>query len=148
MKQTAEQEATREQKAFNRLNRGKKHEAASTDPKPKDTKEAKPKAKKAEGEEPATRGKLGSILGHSVVSVIRAFGKAGWDFETAKASLQKVGVTAAERTIKIGLMRGHKNDGTRRIANLTKAQLDSLKVTPKPAAKKPSTKEAAEPKAK
>lgn len=80
----------------------------------------------AQPKTPAPRkGKLGAVLGHSVVSVIRAMGKAGWDFETAKAALVKAGVEAAEHTIRIGLKRGR--DGQKRIAPLSAKELDTLR---------------------
>jgi hypothetical protein len=75
-----------------------------------------------------TKGKLGSLLGHSVISVVRAMGKTGWDFEAAKAALDKAGVKAATRTIQNALRRGKQNDGSRRIAPLSAKQLATLKA--------------------
>jgi uncharacterized OsmC-like protein len=72
------------------------------------------------------KSQLGSLLGCSVVSVIRAMGKAGWDYETARAALNNARIRPATHTVKIGLKRGR--DGQKRIAPLTKAQLNTLRV--------------------
>lgn len=74
------------------------------------------------------KGKLGELLGYSVVSVIRAMGKNGWDFETAKAALGKAGIEAAQHTLKVGLKRGR--DGQKKIAPLSAKELDTLRVAP------------------
>jgi hypothetical protein len=95
--------------------------------------------KKSTSAKVETKGKLGAILGHSVVSVIRAWGKAGWSVQEAQLALSALKIEAAPHTIKGGLLRGRQADGTRRIAELTKAELDSLHVAV-PKAKK-STKE-------
>jgi hypothetical protein len=81
------------------------------------------------------KGKLGELLGHSVISVIRAMGKAGWDYDTARAALDKAGIEAAQHTVKVGLKRGR--DGQKRIAPLSTKQLESLRVA------KPTTKKSA-----
>jgi hypothetical protein len=82
----------------------------------------------------ASKGKLGQILGHSVVSVIRALGKAGWELDEAQDTLQHLRISAKPHTIKMGLKRGRDGDKTRKIAPLTTKQLNSLRVA-KPAAK-------------
>jgi hypothetical protein len=79
------------------------------------------------------KGKLGELLGHSVVSVIRAMGKAGWDYDTARAALDKAGIEAAQHTVKVGMKRGR--DGQKRIAPLSAKELESLRAG-KPTAKK------------
>lgn len=91
------------------------------------TAERKTKASKAKSAKPSSKVKLGKVFGCSVVSVIRAMGKAGWDFETAQAALQKSGIKAATHTIKIGLKRGR--DGQKKIAELSSQQLESLRVS-------------------
>jgi len=93
------------------------------------------KETKTKADKPSSKGKLGELLGHSVVSVVRAMGKAGWDFDTAKAALEKAGVAAAEHTIRVGLKRGRDNDPKRRIAPLSAKELDTLRATPKVKAK-------------
>lgn len=74
----------------------------------------------------ASKGALGQILGHSVISVMRAMGRAGWSFETIQASVAAQKIEAAERTIRGAIRRG--KAGEKRIAELTAAQLNSLKV--------------------
>lgn len=102
------------------------------------TPKRKAKQPAPDASENARKGKLGELLGHSVVSVIRAMGRAGWDFDTANAALRKAGITAATHTVKVGLKRGR--DGEKRIAPLSRKELDTLRA---PAAKK-STKAAAQ----
>lgn len=86
------------------------------------------KATKTSTTKAPTKGKLGSLLGHSVISVVRAMGKNGWTEEEATAALKKAGIMPATRTIRNALRRGKKNDKTRRIANLTAKQLASLRA--------------------
>jgi hypothetical protein len=76
----------------------------------------------------ASKGKLGSLLGHSVVSVIRCLGKNGWTFDHAEEALKKAGIAAATHTIKIGLKRGR--DGQKRIAPLSAEELETLRIGP------------------
>lgn len=104
------------------------HEKAKSTP-PTDKAAAKKAAPKAAD---TRKGKLGELLGFSVVSVIRAMGKAGWDYDTARAALDKAGIEAARHTVRVGLKRGR--DGQKRIAPLTAKQLDPLRA--KPSAKK------------
>ncbi len=87
---------------------------------------ATPQSKQSE-RKAASKGKLGSLLGHSVISVVRAMGKHGWDFEQAQAALKKAGITAKEFTVKRALKRGANNDKTRRIAPITAKELETLK---------------------
>ena len=94
---------------------------------PHDKKRHAKSVKKAKGTNKKS-GKLGQVLGHSVLSVIRCFGKAGWDFDTAKAALKKAKIQAADHTIRVGLKRGRNGDKTRRIAPLSAKELDSLKA--------------------
>gem|GEM_PF-4581156 len=107
------------------------HEKAKSAPRPKQP--VKARAKKSAKSIKPRKGKLGLLLGHSVVSVIRAMGKAGWTYETARAALDKAGIEAATHTVKVGLKRGR--DGQKRIAPLTEKQLQSLKVKPTTAQK-------------
>ena len=56
----------------------------------------------------SNKGKLGSLLGHSVISVMRAAGKHGWTPAELKAALEaQVGKTVvvmpAEDTIKLAI---------------------------------------------
>lgn len=62
--------------------------------------------KKSEG----THGKLGGYKGHSVTSVIRAFGKAGWTLDEARAFFKREGIPASDNTIKIQIRRGAKGE--------------------------------------
>jgi hypothetical protein len=108
------------------------HERAKTVPPAEKAKTKKAVTKKATGKKvvrPEAKprfGKLGELLGYSVISVIRAMGKAGWDFDTARAALDKAGVEAAKHTLKVGLKRGR--DGQKFIAPLSNKQLDSLRA--------------------
>ena len=52
------------------------------------------------------RARLGEFMGHSVVSVIRAMGAAGWNFEEAQTALAKAKLSPAENTIRIQLRAG------------------------------------------
>lgn len=101
------------------------HETKQT-AKPAQPAKAKPASK-------PRKGKLGELMGYSVVSVIRAMGKAGWDYETAKAALDKAGIEAAQHTIRVGLKRGR--DGQKRIAPLSAKELNTLRATPAKAIK-------------
>jgi len=86
-----------------------------------------PKPDKAAKSKPADvqrKGKLGALLGHSVISVLRAMGKAGWDFDAAKAALDKAKIAAADHTIRRALKRGR--NGEMRIAPLGKKELAAL----------------------
>lgn len=85
-------------------------------------KAAKDSSKKADG----SKGKLGSLLGHSVISVMRAMGKHGWDFEQAKAAIDKAKIPAAEHTIRRALKRG--KNGEMRIAPVSAKELATLKA--------------------
>jgi hypothetical protein len=78
-------------------------------------KSTKKATKKAKTDIPR-RATLGSLFGLSVVSVIRAMGKAGWNYEKAKAALDSAKIPAADHTIRIGLKRGR--DGEKKIASL------------------------------
>jgi hypothetical protein len=62
--------------------------------------------KKMKDEKQNPRARLGEFMGHSVVSVIRAMGAAGWTFKEAQAALAKV--APAENTIRIQLRAGAK----------------------------------------
>lgn len=69
-------------------------------------------------------GKLGGYLGHTVVSVIRKLGNLGWDFKTIRAALDRVGVAAADQTIRIQGKCGR--DGQGSLADLSKADIALL----------------------
>src|SRR5688572_6518360 len=49
------------------------------------------------------KGKLGSLLGHSVISVMRAMGKHGWNFEQVQEALAKNKIEAADHTVRRAL---------------------------------------------
>ena len=74
------------------------------------------------------KGKLGLLLGHSVISVMRAMGKHGWKFDDAKAALDKAKIPAAEHTIRRALKRGQ--NGELRIAPVSAKDLAALKASP------------------
>jgi hypothetical protein len=78
-------------------------------------------------------GKLGGYLGHTVVSVIRTLGKAGFVFADTRAAFDRLGIAAADQTLRIQLKVGR--DGLGSMADLSVAQLATFK-TPK-AAKAP-----------
>ena len=77
--------------------------------------------------QPTAKGKLGAVLGFSVISVIRAMGREGWDFEQATAALKKAKIPAKEHTVRMALKRGR--DGEKAIAPVTAKQLASLRAT-------------------
>ncbi|MHC1769011.1 MAG: hypothetical protein AB9869_32795 [Verrucomicrobiia bacterium] len=116
----------KEQKAAKTANR-----SSAAQPAPK-----QPKTEPAP--ERPSKGKFGSLLGYSVVSVIRAMGKAGWDFAQAKAALDKAAIPAATHTIKIALRRGR--NGEKRIAPLSPAELAPL-LPEEPKSKKQQPKQ-------
>jgi hypothetical protein len=102
--------------------------AATKKQEAKPKKAAKQQPKPAKKAKTPRKGKLGELLGYSVVSVIRAMGRAGWDYETARAALEAQGVEAADHTVKVGLKRGRDGDKTRFIAPVSAKQLASLKA--------------------
>jgi len=89
-----------------------------------DTNPREPKKQAANGA--VRKGKLGSLLGHSVISVMRAMGKHGWTFDQTKAALDRAKIPAAEHTIRRALKRGQR--GELRIAPLTAKALIVLKA--------------------
>ena len=72
-----------------------------------------------------TKHRLGELLGHPAVTVIRAMGKAGWTFDDAEAALKKAKIRAAEHTIRVALMRGR--NGEKTIAKVAAKELNSLR---------------------
>ena len=87
-------------------------------------------------------GKLGGYLGQTVVSVIRTLGRDGWNFADTKAAFARVGVEAADQTIRIQLKAG--KDGKGSYAEISKKDLAVLKgkqpkvkAAPAPAAEVP-----------
>ena len=99
--------------------------------KTKDSSKAANKTKANKPTKKTSKGRLGAILGHSVVSVVRAMGKHGWELSDAKTVLDHLKIPIRPHTLRMALKRGRDNDKTRRIAKLSKPQLDSLRVTPK-----------------
>lgn len=95
---------------------------APPEKKPKAANKMKPAAKNGA----PRKGKLGSLLGHSVISVLRAMGKAGWDFEQAKAAMDRAKIPAATHTVRMALKRGR--DGEKKIAPLSAKELATLKA--------------------
>ena len=71
------------------------------------------------------KGKFGLLLGHSVISVLRAMGKAGWEFDDAKAAMNNAKIPAADHTIRRALKRGQ--NGELRIAPVTTKELATLR---------------------
>lgn len=74
-----------------------------------------------------TKGKLGQLLGHSVISVMRALGKHGADFKQISAVLKAHKIEAAERTIRGAIRRGKK--GESKIADLPEKDIKALLKT-------------------
>jgi hypothetical protein len=83
------------------------------------------KNKKEKAEKGASTGKLGGYKGHSITSVIRAFGKAGWTLDEARAWFKQEKIEVADNTIKIQLRRGAK--GEEEGAPLSKKELAEIK---------------------
>lgn len=90
--------------------------------------DTKPAAKKKAVNGAVRKGKLGSLLGQSVISVMRAMGKHGWTFDEAKAALDKANISAATHTIRRALKRGQ--NGELRIAPVSAKELEALRGTP------------------
>ena len=88
---------------------------AATKRTPKDKSNAEPKL-----------GKLGGYLGHTVVSVIRTLGKAGFDFKMARAAFDRLQIAAADQTLRIQLKAGR--DGVGSLAELTVKELAAFKA--------------------
>ena len=87
-------------------------------------------------------GKLGGYKGHSITSVIRAFGKAGWNLDEARAFFEKKEIAVADTTIKIQLRQGRIGEGGDP-AGFTKDELAAMKPKVKAkAAKDEDTKPA------
>ncbi len=102
------------------------------------TKHMGKKDKKAAGTETKTRaGKLGGYKGHSITSTIRAFGKAGWSLDEARAFFVREKIAVADTTIKIQLRAGKLGEGGDP-ADFSQNQLKELK--PKVAAVEKTTK--------
>jgi hypothetical protein len=99
--------------------------AAKKNAKAKVTKKAKASKKHNVHNGAVRKGKLGSLLGHSVISVMRAMGKHKWTFDQAKAAVDKAKIKAADHTIRRALVRGQR--GQLRIAPLTSKQLATLR---------------------
>lgn len=113
---------------------------------------AKKQAKTEEIVAVGSKGKLGVLLGCSVISVMRAMGKHGWQLAEVQASLAAhvgkdgLALLPKEHTMKLALKRGRDEakgiDTGRKVAPLSAKQLEALRVTPK--AKKGKGKKKAE----
>ncbi len=79
------------------------------------------KAKKDKGE---STGKLGGYKGHSITSVIRAFGAAGWNLDEARAFFKAQKIDVADNTIKIQIRKGANGEEG---AALSKKELAEIK---------------------
>lgn len=100
-----------------------------------------------------SKGKLGSLLGHSVISVMRAMGKHGWTLdelqEAVSAHVGQDGLLLMPKahTMKLALKRGRDEakgiDTGRKVAELSAKELDALRVTPKAKKGKGGKKKAA-----
>jgi hypothetical protein len=71
------------------------------------------------------RGKLGEFMGHSVVSVIRSMGLAGWSVAEAQAALAKHKITPAKNTLYIQLRAGAEKKG--KLADIDFKKLEALR---------------------
>lgn len=91
--------------------------------------ETKSKSKK---DKTPSAGKLGGYKGHSITSVVRAFGKAGWTLDEARVFFTRNDIEVADTTIKIQLRAGVKGEGGDP-ADFSKDELSKMK--PKVAAK-------------
>jgi len=107
-----------EAKRFTRMH-GKK---PATEKKEPAVVEKKGKGRSADKED------LGKLFGFSMCSVIRTMGRHGFTVEEATLALGKLGIKPAKHTLAIGIRRGVNKDATRKFADLSKAQLDSLRV--------------------
>lgn len=89
------------------------------------------------------RARLGEFMGHSVVSVIRAMGAAGWNFEEAQTALKKAKLSPAENTIRIQLRAGRMK--LAKAADIDPKELKALRpeIPAKSADKEPSRKKSA-----
>jgi len=101
-------------------------------------KENMAKTKKEKAEKGASTGKLGGYKGHSITSVIRAFGKAGWTLDEARAWFKQEKIDVADNTIKIQLRRGAK--GEEEGAPLKKSELAEMKPVVKKSKEEKSDK--------
>lgn len=95
--------------------------------KTKTTKASTTKKPASKNLKPTKKGKLGALLGFSVISVIRAMGREGWDYKQAESALKTAKISAKQHTIKMALKRGR--DGTHAIAPVTARQLSGLRPT-------------------
>lgn len=84
-------------------------------------------------------GKLGGYKGHSMTSVIRAFGKAGWSLDEARAFFERNKLSVADATIKIQLRAGRIGEGGDS-ADFSKKDLEAMR----PKNVKPAKKDKAE----
>jgi hypothetical protein len=95
---------------------GRKGFAEYLDKRSEETKESKSmdkkekKTKKNKEDSERSPGKLGGYNGHSMTSVFRAFGKAGWTLDEAREFCKREKIAAADNTIKIQLRRGAKGE--------------------------------------
>lgn len=98
------------------------------------------KANKTKKEKGDSTGKLGGYKGHSITSVIRAFGKAGWTLEEAREWFRLNKIEVADNTIKIQIRRGA--NGDQEGAPLSKKELAEMKpeVEEKPKKSKDKSK--------
>lgn len=116
------------------------------DGEPEDTKKDKSMSKNKKTEKTETNGrpgKLGGYKGHSVTSVVRAMGKAGWTLDEARTFFEKKDIAVADTTIKIQLRAGVKGEGGDP-AKFSKDELAAMK----PKVKKAAAKEEPAPKSK
>ena len=73
-------------------------------------------------------GKLGGFLGFAVTGIIRAMGKAGWEFWECRQLFDKKGINVADNTIRIQLVAGRVGDIDP--APVDKAELAKLRPDP------------------
>lgn len=93
--------------------------AAKTTSRTAKTKKPEKKAKtaKTKKEKPETNGtpgiragSLGTYCGYSIASVVRALGKAGWNFREVRTWINASKLKAGDQTIKINLYRAHHDE--------------------------------------
>jgi len=111
----------------------------------KQRKENDSMSKKSTATEEAPKlGKLGGFLGHSLTSVIRAMGKAGWEYWEAVHVFESEKIPVAENTIRIQLAAGKRGQGGEPApigAELKKLRPDASEKPARKSAEKSSKKD-------
>lgn len=97
------------------------------------------------GNEPHSRGKLGELMGHSVVAVLRRLGHEGVTAAQARGIMKERKIKASDTTVSIQVSKGAniKKSDDPALAKLTGEQLKELKSQIPPEPKKEEKKEEA-----